>query len=267
MTHTASGRRKAIKKRLLPAILLLAAIALAGAVWLYAAGGYPADTEALRALESGPTVRVERTGWGWFFDGPSESDALVFYPGARVAAEAYAPLLHRLADGGVDVCLVRMPLELAIFGADRAGEVMEQYDRARWYVGGHSLGGAMAARYASAHGEDLTGVILLAAYPTRPLSDPLRLISVYGSRDGVLNRDRLKSGWLYAPADRLEHVIQGGNHAYFGNYGLQKGDGEATISREAQQAEAARVILDALHPTSTSTSMRSTRGSRQPNRP
>jgi hypothetical protein len=39
-------------------------------------------------------------------------------------------------------------------------------------------------------------------------------------------------------------VIEGGNHAGFGNYGAQAGDGTSSIGNDAQQAVAAQAILD-----------------------
>ena len=98
----------------------------------------------------------------------------------------------------------------------------------------------MAAVYAAEHGEQLTGLILLAAYPTKELDDALLEISIYGSEDLVLNPDKMIAGKAYAPSDFCELVIEGGNHAQFGNYGYQKGDGIAAISCEEQQ----RITVD-----------------------
>lgn len=91
---------------------------------------------------------------------------------------------------------------------------------------------------------NLDGVILFAAYPTKKLDDSLQELSIYGSEDRILNRQALRQGREYAPADFTEYVIRGGNHAGFGNYGFQKGDGEATISAEDQQKEAVRAVMN-----------------------
>ena len=214
---------------------------LAGAA-LYCAVYYHADETALAALGSGGSVSVARTDYGWLFDGPGEDAALIFYPGAKVEETAYAPLLRQLAERGVDVCLVKMPLRLALLGMDRAGTVMAEHDYARWYIGGHSLGGAVAANYASAHPGELDGLVLLAAYPTHPLGGTGTEISLYGSEDGVLDRDRLEAGRQYAPERSEELVIEGGNHAQFGSYGSQRGDGEASIPPAEQWAQAADFI-------------------------
>lgn len=220
-------------KRLISACVLLGVLA-ALAAW-YVNDYYRADAEAAKYLLGGDGVTVTETEEGWFFDGPGDGVALIFYPGAKVECTAYAPLMHGLAGRGVDCFLVEMPMNLAIFGTNRAGSVMEEYSYNRWYLAGHSLGGAMAASYASGHLEQLDGVILLAAYPTGSLQgEDFAVLSVYGSEDQVLNRDKLEAGRAYMPEDYTEVCIQGGNHAWFGSYGEQKGDGEALISREAQ---------------------------------
>lgn len=225
---------KRIRRWMIPA-LLLAAVILA---WcLYTADYYRADAAALQAMESND-IRITRTRYGWYFDGPSETDALVFYPGAKVEETAYAPLLGRLAEKGVDVCLLKMPFHLAIFGVNAAERVMKEHPFDRWYIGGHSLGGAMAAAFAGKH--EVNGVVLLAAYPTGPVEAPMLML--YGSEDGVLNRERVSAATEYGPAEI--HILDGGNHAQFGNYGPQKGDGSPAITTEEQQDETVRLILE-----------------------
>ena len=235
-----------MKKKQLLWILPSALLALlAGAFFLYTGIYYHADEAARDALVSGGTVSVSETGYGWYFDGPGTGDALIFYPGAKVEETAYAPFLRLLAEKGLDVCLVRMPFRLAFFGLNKADGVRSQYAYERWFVGGHSLGGAMAAVYAAGHGE-LSGVVLCAAYPTKPLDREDLEILVYGSEDGVLNREKLAEGRAFATDRAAEYEIPGGNHAQFGAYGQQSGDGEAKISREEQQTKAADFILKSL---------------------
>ena len=230
------------KRRWLIPICVIAI--LAAAFFLYTANYYRAGPTALSALDSDEGVQVVSTDYGWLFDGPSRDTALIFYPGAKVEETAYAPFLAQLAGEGMDVCLVKMPFRLAFFGINKADGVMGEYGYSRWFVGGHSLGGAMAAEYAAGHADALTGVILCAAYPTKPLDDPLMEISVYGSEDRVLNREKAAAGAAYAPSAFFELEIQGGNHAQFGDYGPQKGDGEAVVSPRQQQIAAAEFILN-----------------------
>lgn len=230
-------------KWLIPMVLL---VILAGAFLIYTGIYYHADASALDALGSDEAVTVTKTAYGWLFDGPSETDALIFYPGAKVEETAYAPLLRRLAAEGMDVCLVRMPFRLAFFGLSKADAVLAAHPYDRWYIGGHSLGGAMAASYAAGHADRLTGVVLLAAYPTKALDDALAVVTVYGSEDGVLNRAKLEKGRQYMPGSAREYEIVGGNHAQFGNYGRQAGDGAAVLSAQEQQRRTVEAILQSM---------------------
>ena len=194
-----------------------------------------ATDKAEEYLEDSKMVKVESVKTGYFFDGPGEDSAFVFYPGGKVEHTAYAPLMHMLAKKGIDCFLVKMPFRLAVFGMNKAGKILENYDYENWYIGGHSLGGAMASAYASKNHNELEGVILLGAYSTKILDyENMRVLSVYGSNDNVLNIDKYTECVNNLPAGFTELVIDGGNHAGFGDYGQQKGDGNATISHEEQ---------------------------------
>ena len=227
-----SGRKKRAKRICLG--FIAAAAAVTAAFLVYAMTYYRAFPEALDALESDTTVTVTSTEYGVFFDGPSTDSTLVFYPGGRVDERAYAPLLHDLAGSGVDVCLVEMPLKFAFFDINKADDIIDG-GSGDFYIGGHSLGGAMAAVYAADHPDKVKGVILFAAYPTSKIADSTRLLSIYGSEDKVLSADKVEKGREYAPEDYREFVIKGGNHAGFGCYGKQAGDGEALISGKKQR--------------------------------
>ena len=207
---------------------------------------YHADAAAEAALASDETVRVLPTDFGLLFDGPSESDALIFYPGGKVETEAYAPLCRALARSGVDVCLVKMPLRLAIIGKNKAEGIIGSMEYERWIIGGHSLGGVSAALYAAAHPEKLAGVVLLAAYADQPLDDSLSALFIYGSEDGVLNMARYLECRKNAPAQTTELVIEGGNHSQFGSYGLQKGDAAARITPEQQVEQVVAAVTEML---------------------
>lgn len=137
-----------------------------------------------------------------------------------------------------------MPLHMAIFGVDRAEEVMEAYHYEIWDLGGHSLGGAMAADFTAEHADQVDGLLLLASYPTKDLSKTeIAVTTIYGSEDGVLNMDKLEEGRKLLPKGSKEKCIEGGNHAQFGSYGKQKGDGEARISAEKTTERNGRYIF------------------------
>ncbi len=208
-------------------------------IW-YGSDYYHADTE--QYLQSTDTVQVTEIRDGLFFDGNGTDTALIFYPGAKVEYTAYAPIMMELAENGVDCFLLEMPYHMAIFGMNRADDILSAYSYESWYISGHSLGGAMAASYAAGHTEELDGVVLLAAYATKSLDD-LPVLAIYGSEDGVLNMEKLETGQQYAE-DYAEICIDGGNHAGFGCYGAQSGDGTASITQEEQWAQTVKAILD-----------------------
>ena len=139
---------------------------------------------------------------------------------------------RELAEKKTDVCLIKMPLHLAFFGINAADKVIGKTSYSRYYIGGHSLGGAMAASYASGHEDRLAGVILLAAYPTKETA--LDTVLIYGSEDGVLNMSRVEGAEGLVSGSCVRYCIDGGNHAQFGDYGEQDGDGKAEIDAEEQ---------------------------------
>ena len=197
---------------------------------------YSATDKALKALES-DSVLIDQTEYGWFFDGPAADKCLIFYPGAKVDETAYAPLLHKIAANGIDICLVKMPFHMAVFGMNIADSIMARYEYDHWYIGGHSLGGAVAANYAAAH--NLDGVILLASYPTKDVDEPMLIIC--GSEDGVVNQRRLAAASQFGTTEEV--IIRGGNHAGFGDYGEQSGDKAAVITAAEQQQATVDAVL------------------------
>lgn len=226
-------------------ILVLALICGIGG-GVYISDYYRASEAASTAMVSSDTVTVE-TGDGITVFSPALPNAgLIFYPGGKVEYTAYAPLMRALAEDGILCVLVQMPGNLAVLDMDAAEGIPEQYpDIENWYIGGHSLGGSMAASYVSKHSSEYKGLILLAAYSTADLtaSGPDALL-IRGSRDGVLNLDKYEMYIANLSPDSVERVIEGGNHAQFGSYGTQDGDGEASISREEQTALTAQYILE-----------------------
>lgn len=208
--------------------------------------------EAVAALESDERVAVVTEPWLTFRPrGVPLRGGLIFYPGGLVDPRAYAPAARAIAEAGYQVTIVPMPLNLAVLAPDRAREVLAAYPEvSRWAIGGHSLGGAMAARYASGANPGVDGLALWAAFPADDLSSrPLVASSIFGTLDGVAEPDRVLEGALLLPDGTRLVPIEGGNHYQFGWYGPQDGDNPATISREEQtrQAVAATLaVLDAL---------------------
>ncbi len=224
--------------------IVLIIVVLFGGFAIYVNDYYKPDTSVETYLSGNDKVHVIPIKDGLFLDSKGEDKALIFYPGAKVEYTSYLPMLMQLAEEGIDCFLVEMPFHLAFFGINKADSLMEQYYYEHWYLSGHSLGGAMAAYYASSHLDILDGLVLFAAYPTKDLKgEDFSVVSIYGSEDKVLNRKKLEEGKQYMPEYYSEVCIQGGNHSQFGNYGEQKGDGIATISRENQQKTSIEAVL------------------------
>ncbi len=213
--------------------------------YAYVSDYYHADEAALEAMAyQTDRVQAEQDGDVIWFVPEDPTAGLIFYPGGKVEYTAYAPLLRACAENDILCALVRMPGNLAVLDANAANGLQEEYPEiTTWYITGHSLGGAMAAGYAAAHYEDYDGLILLAAYSTKDLSQTtLRVLSVYGSEDGVMNRESYEKNWSNLPADTSEVVLDGGCHSQFGSYGPQDGDGIPTISGEEQVRQTAEAI-------------------------
>lgn len=231
-------------RRVVPAIVLalLALLAVAG-LWLSGAS-YPAGDAARAALASDSQVTVWSEGELTVFAPDKPEQGFIFYPGGLVEHTAYAPLLHDLAQQGWLCVLTEMPFDLAVLDSHAADGVRERFPEIdRWSIGGHSLGGAMAASYAASHPGDFDALILLAAYSTADLTDSrMTVFSLYGSEDGVLNRSKYAGYRANLPATLVEAILPGGNHAQFGDYGLQQGDGTAAVSPEEQRAWAVRIL-------------------------
>ena len=244
MTENGAAAVKKNKGKGRKRLVLFLVLALFLGACFYFGSYYRADEIALTALKSDDAVQVSRIPQGgYFFDGPCKDTAIIFYPGAKVETSAYAPLMHRIAEERADVFLLDMPLHMAFFGINKADRIRSAYGTySSWFMAGHSLGAAMAAQYVSEHLDAYDGLIMLAGYPTRNLhADGFSLLNIYGSNDG--HTGMLAKNPQYRPQDTTEVVIDGGNHAQFGNYGIQKGDGTSDISALQQQEEAAAAIV------------------------
>lgn len=211
---------------------------------------YEAEESAYTSLESTKEVTVDDRAEYIVFEpaGDFYNKGIIFYPGGSVDEESYAPLMHAIAEEGYLCILARMPFKVAVMDVNKADAVRKDFPRiADWYLAGHSLGGAMAAIYAHENASQIKGVILLAAYSTVDLKeDALEVLSIYGSADEVLNMENYIEYKENLPVDMTEMVISGGNHAYFGNYGEQNGDGSATLSAEEQQKITVETICEFL---------------------
>jgi hypothetical protein len=220
--------------------LLLAVLISGFILW----GETPAKPmpEALTALQSDAQVTVTTGKWLTFEPSNLQpSTGFIIYPGGRVDYRAYAPAARQIAAQGYLVVIVHMPLNLAVTDAGAAADVVATYPSIKhWAIGGHSLGGAMAANYVFTHPGVMDGLVLWAAYPASNndiSSSPVRAVSISGTLDGLSTPEKIAASVPLLPKDTIYVPIEGGDHAQFGWYGSQSGDNPATISREDQQTQ------------------------------
>jgi len=238
--------RKIVRYGIIALVVLLVVAALGFVAWTRLAR-YPAFPEATALAQTAQTPQ------GWYVFQPAQpSDVgFIFYPGGLVDSAAYAPLMQQLSDQGITSIIVPMPLDLAIFGVNKANDVIAAYPEIKhWIIGGHSLGGSMAAEFVKGNPSAAEGLAFMAAYPgdTTNLSAlPIKVISLHGSHDGLATNDKVQNSLKNLPADARVILIDGGNHAQYGNYGPQAGDGQATISREDQQQQTVEAVAELVN--------------------
>lgn len=231
-------------RRLRRGVLLVLALLVAASTGFYIWANATPDPmpQTLAALETDSSVVVSTQRWLHFRPTAEDPRAgLILYPGGRVDPRAYPPAARSIAAAGYHVFILPMPLNLGVLAPDRAGRVVAEYpDIDKWVIGGHSLGGAMAARYVLQNPELIDGLGLWAAYPAQndDLSDytHLQVTSVYGTRDGLASLQEIEASRANLPPQTVFVPIEGGNHAQFGWYGPQRGDLEASIPRAEQQS-------------------------------
>ncbi len=239
--------RKKVKILLISAWAAVALLAILLGCAIYLNDCYRADGEAVSEA-TGSFTDIEiyelRDGVTVYAPEAESGIGLIFYPGGKVECSSYAPLMAALASRGITAVLCEMPFNLAVLNVNAAEGIRETIPEVEsWYIGGHSLGGSMAASYLASNKDSIDGLVLLGSYSTADVSD-CPVISVYGENDGVMNREKYEQYKPNLPADFEEHIISGGNHAYFGMYGEQEGDGKASITPEEQIAAAADIIAE-----------------------
>lgn len=242
-----TSKSKAVKHRGLAVKItaLVLVIAIISVCAIYLMDYYKADTETIEAFL--PDVLWSEEKGGEIVVGNGDATrGLIFYPGGKVEHTAYVPLMKACAELGILCVIVEMPFRLAVFDVNAADGIKERYPQIEsWYIGGHSLGGSMAASYLANNSDSYEGLILLGSYSTADLSDcGIRALSVYGSEDKVMNREKYAEYKENLPENFTELVIEGGCHAYFGMYGAQHGDGAPTVTNTEQIKITARTISD-----------------------
>ncbi|MGH4140239.1 alpha/beta fold hydrolase [Clostridium sp.] len=241
--------KKSSKKRLILApVILIGIFIISFVVW--SNSYYKATDETLVFLKTDSSVTVNHEKYITFTPKIATTTGFIFYPGGKVDENAYAPLCKSIAKQGYKVVIVPMPLKLAVFGKNRATDVEALYPEIKnWAIGGHSLGGVMAANYAYKNPSSIKALILYASYPQNSnnmSSQNIIVLSTWGSKDGVADINKIKGSKKLLPRNSVFQSIEGGNHGQFGNYGIQKGDNIPNISTNEQQQIAVKSTVAIL---------------------
>jgi pimeloyl-ACP methyl ester carboxylesterase len=249
MTNKAASKRTKKLLALLLLLLLAAVLAVLGLQLL--TSERPPLPEAFAALASDGSVQVTREPWLTFT--PTEGapqTGFIFYPGGRIDPQGYANLMKAIAAEGYLVVVPEMPLNIAAFRPSIANEIIAAHPEIdQWVIGGHSVGGAMAAQYTDRHSEDIAGLAIWASYPPDSadlsgLGLPVTLI--YGSRETRVTDSSVAERQDLLPADTVYVRIEGGDHHQFGTYEIDPEDHLATISRQSQQQQILEATLALL---------------------
>lgn len=231
-------------KKLIRKILLIIPIIIVAIAAMYLNTYYKADKSVYDLIKNS-NVDIKENKDGYLFDGTGKDNFIIFYPGAKVEAISYAPLLIELANNDIDCYLVKMPFNIAILNSNAADKIIKNYKYKNYYIMGHSLGGAMASVYTSNNEDKINGLILLAAYSTKKIKETDTL-SIYGDKDNVLNKENYDKNKKNIN-NMTEYIIEGANHSGYAYYGEQKGDNASTISKEEQIKEVTDIIINFLN--------------------
>lgn len=202
-------------------------------------GSSHASEDAYSALAGNDRVTVENNAdIKLSLRGAGSTNGIIFYPGGRCDPIAYVPFLLELAQEGYLCVIARMPFNLPVLSPDRASVIMSAYPEVnRWVLGGHSLGGAMACRFAARNREKISGLFLLGSYPpdSQDLGQcefPVTLF--YGTDDTFARPEKITA--LKNVPDHAEFIkIDGGDHYQFGSF--RDCIKTASISEAVQQKE------------------------------
>ncbi|WYP28162.1 alpha/beta hydrolase [Alkalihalobacillus sp. FSL W8-0930] len=219
---------KKIVVRLLLVVAAIIVIALAGGlIWA---------SNSFEAMDEAKAMAGEETELGLVFGDSDAKQGIIFYQGAKVEPDAYNYLGDQLSAEGYFVVIPQMPLNLAVLSPSKANDVIEEYPEiSEWYIGGHSLGGAMASSFVADRADTISGLFLLGSFSASDLSqEDVRVLDISGGLDGLATPEKNAEYDENLPEETTKVVIEKGNHANFGDYGPQKGDLVSPLTPEEQ---------------------------------
>ena len=230
-------------KRLIVLILiqiLLTAVTILALMIPYYKAGEPAK----QFLHSDGKIEFIDNERYYAFLNDSSKTAVIFYPGSSVDEYAYSCLARMIAADGENVYVIKSLLHFPLLNRKGAENFFRETDYEKIFIGGHSLGGYVVSGYARDDSFGIDGLFLLGAYPSGKIDDDIRFLSIYGSEDGILDRKEYEKRRQYWSENSEEQVIDGGNHSYFADYGLQRLDHEALIDQKTQMETTHKLIAE-----------------------
>ncbi|MGX6961684.1 alpha/beta hydrolase [Vagococcus xieshaowenii] len=241
-------------KKVITIIISLLVLIVAGSALYLNMSTYSADPSVATMIKDNQdSVNVQEDKLAWVVTPTKKqvtTPAVIYYPGGLVKPDSYVPFAIALAKQGYPVYIAKMPLNLAVTNANKADDIINAYTLTDVVIGGHSLGGTMASRYANATpNKQLKGVFFLASYPDEKgelKTKDLPVLSIKGSQDGVLNLTNYENARDFLPSNTHYEVLEGGNHGQFGRYGEQDGDNDASLSADKQLELTSQLMIDWL---------------------
>lgn len=235
--------QKIIIRALLSIVIIFGLMIIGLAI--YSSGSYIHLSDMDTAIESlnldQVTITENSQSIQYIVDNPKMN--VIFIPGGLVEPESYKYLASSIALNGYNVTIVKVVFNLAILTPKSSLKYINP-DLVNVLIG-HSLGGVVASMAASGN-ESVSKVIMLGSYPIKDLSDKDTLL-ITAEHDEGMDIDKFNDSLQYLNEQNVIFNIEGGNHAQFGWYGPQKGDGTADITTLSQQNIVANQILSFLN--------------------
>ncbi|AIO18505.1 Alpha/beta hydrolase family protein [Candidatus Izimaplasma bacterium HR1] len=222
------------------AVLLLLVIALT----IYSSNSYTALEEMDDAInmidDSSVTFHEDNNEIRYSVTDPLLN--IIFIPGGLVTPDSYKYLAINLALRGYDVVIAKAPFNLAILNPWIGKEFLS--DSLENVVIGHSLGGVTASMVFNGN-DKVSAFVLLGSYPIKDISDKDTLL-ITAEHDLGMDPEAFNDSLEYVNDENQIVNIVGGNHAQFGWYGPQKGDGDAELETIIQQDMVVEIITNFL---------------------
>lgn len=175
--------------------------------------------------------------------GEATTAGVLYVPGARVDPYSYLHPLVDVAASGVTVVIMDPLFNMALLDQRNLDELVAAAPSIEtWTLAGHSLGGVRACMLAD--DPRVTGLVLFASYCANDISHlGIPVLQVLASDDGLIDISAVNEARGLLPASATATTIEGANHASFGTYGDQPGDGLATLSRQQVRESVTELMM------------------------